>query len=78
MRDNAANKSSFFEVIMNKEPTDYRVTVSSRQMKPHAGRKMQITSEEELFTLMLIAADGVRNSPAPSIQEAVGPLHKDK
>ncbi|WP_174868758.1 hypothetical protein [Pectobacterium polaris] len=78
MRDNAANKSSFFEVIMNKEPTDYRVTVSSRQMKPHAGRKMQITSEEELFTLMLIAADGVRNSPTPSIQEAVGSLREEK
>ncbi|MFJ5390903.1 hypothetical protein ACIPUF_08675 [Pectobacterium sp. CHL-2024] len=78
MRDNVANKSSFCEVVMNKEPTNYRATVSSQQMKSHAGRKMQITSEEELFTLMFIAADGIKNSPAPSIQEAIGPLHEEK
>ncbi|KHS70427.1 hypothetical protein RC94_06490 [Pectobacterium brasiliense] len=78
MRDNVANKSSSCEIVMNKEPTDYRATVSSRQMKSHAGRKMQMTSEEELFTLMSIAADGIKNSPAPSIQEAVGSLHEEK
>ncbi|UMO88435.1 hypothetical protein HP572_02215 [Pectobacterium sp. PL64] len=78
MRDNVANKSSFCEVVMNKEPTDYRATVSSRKMKSPAGRKMRITSEEELFTLMFIAADGIKNSPAPSVQEAVGPLREEK
>ncbi|KFX20694.1 hypothetical protein N6P31_06325 [Pectobacterium betavasculorum] len=78
MRDNTANKSSLCEVVMNKQLTNYRATALSRQMKPHAGRKMQITNEEELFALMFIAADGIKNSPTPSIQEAVGPSQEEK